>query len=364
MRIKRWMIYGATGYTGRLLAAAARQAGLEPVLAGRDAAKLQAVAAPLALETRVFALDDAESVAAQLKGFGLLLNTAGPFATTAETALAACLASGCHYLDITGEIDVFEHVHAQDGAARRAGIIACPGVGFDVIPTDCMAATLKAALPDATALALGFHTRSSSSPGTAKTAIAGMAKGGRIRRNSRIEAVPLAYRHREVDFGQGPRTLVTVPWGDVSTAFFTTGIGNIETYMAIPPARLRQLKWLDTGRWLLNLPAVQRLLERQVEKRVRGPEAAERTGTPAWIWGEVRNARGEVCSGRLQVANGYDVTVHGALGVVEKLLSQPHPPGAYTPAQLMGKDYITRLPGSGEFLLRREAPAAPVEPAA
>jgi short subunit dehydrogenase-like uncharacterized protein len=350
MRINQWMIYGAYGYTGRLLAAAAKARGLTPVLAGRDADKLKAVAAPLELETRAFELDDA-AVAQQLKGVGLLLNAAGPFSATAAPALAGCLEAGCHYLDITGEIEVFEHVHGQDSALRRGGIVACPGVGFDVIPTDCMAAALKQALPDAIALSLGFFSRSDLSPGTAKTAVEGLGMGGRVRRNGQIVPVPLAYHSREIDFGEGPRLAITIPWGDVSTAYYTTGIANIDTYLPVPPAQLRLMKLLRHLQPLLRTRWIQQAVKGAIGRRIIGPDEQARANSPTWIWGEARNGAGSVRRGRLRTGNGYDVTVHGALGVVEKLLSQPHPPGAYTPAQLMGQGYITTLPGSGDFLI-------------
>src|SRR3546814_3482070 len=122
----------------------------------------------------------------------LVLHCAGPFSATSAPMIEACLQAKAHYLDITGEISVFEHAQTQDARAKAAGIVVCPGVGFDVIPTDCVAAALKAALPDATHLALGFDSRSGFSPGTAKTSVEGLAQGGKVRENGHIRAVPLA----------------------------------------------------------------------------------------------------------------------------------------------------------------------------
>ena len=152
-----------------------RAAGLKPVLAGRTAAKVEQLATSLGLQARVFDLANAAATARSVEGMGLVLHCAGPFSATAAPMMAACLSAHAHYLDITGEISVFEHARTLDAAARAAGIVICPGVGFDVIPTDCVAATLKAALPDATHLALGFDSRSGFSPGTAKTSVEGLA---------------------------------------------------------------------------------------------------------------------------------------------------------------------------------------------
>ena len=142
-----WMVYGANGYTGRMVVAEAVKRGLRPVLAGRNSAELQAIAAPHDLPVRVFGLDEAGSVRAALDGMKLVLHCAGPFSATAAPMLEGCLAAGAHYLDITGEIDVFAHCHAQEARARDAGIVVLPGSGFDVVPTDCMAAMLKRDLP-------------------------------------------------------------------------------------------------------------------------------------------------------------------------------------------------------------------------
>jgi short subunit dehydrogenase-like uncharacterized protein len=200
-----------------LIAREAAGRGLKPTLAGRTAAKVEQLATTLGLQARVFDLGNAVATARSVEGMGLVLHCAGPFSATAAPMMAACLATHAHYLDITGEISVFEHARTLDAAARAAGIVICPGVGFDVIPTDCIAAALKAALPDATHLALGFDSRSGFSPGTAKTSVEGLAQGGKVRQDGRIMSVPLAYKTRRIDFGDGEKLAMTIPWGDVST---------------------------------------------------------------------------------------------------------------------------------------------------
>ena len=151
----QWMIYGANGYTGRLIAQEAKARGLSPVLAGRSDA-VAALARQLGLAHRRFDLDDRDAVRGGLDGIGLVLHCAGPFSATAAPMLEGCLAVGAHYLDITGEIDVFAHCHAQHARAQTAGIVVLPGAGFDVVPTDCLAAQLKRELPSATHLVLAF----------------------------------------------------------------------------------------------------------------------------------------------------------------------------------------------------------------
>jgi short subunit dehydrogenase-like uncharacterized protein len=343
----QWMIYGANGYTGELIARGAAGRGLKPVLAGRTADKVEQLAASLGLQARVFGLEDPRSLSRCLEGIGLVLHCAGPFSATAAPMMAACLAAPAHYLDITGEISVFEHALALNEAAKTAGIVMCSGVGFDVIPTDCLAAALKAALPDATHLALGFDSRSDFSPGTAKTSIEGLAQGGKVRRDGLIISVPLAYKTRRIDFGNGEKLAMTIPWGDISTAYATTGIPNIEVYIPGSPRMMMRMRRAGRLRWLFGLGVVQRILKRRIAKTVKGPSVAERDAQPTYVWGEVANERGDKRTARIKTANGYSLTMDGALAVVEHLLTNNVAGGAYTPAKLIGPDLVTRLPGSG-----------------
>ena len=344
-----WLLYGANGYTGELTAREAVRRGLTPILAARNRAAVEALARELGLEARAFALDSAEKTAAALAGVTLVLHCAGPFSATAAPMLAACLAARAHYLDISGELEVFERAQALSAAARSAGIVLCPGVGFDVVPTDCVALALKEAMPEASALALGFDSKLAPSRGTARTMIEGLGHGGCVRRGGRLTRVPLGYRSRRIDCGAGEKLAMTIPWGDVSTAFHTTGIPDIEVYVPISPRRLRGLRRLNYLRPLLRLRPVQQLLKSRIARQPAGPDAGERAAAPMYVWGEVRSADGRQLSARLVTANGYTLTAHAALGVVARLLSAPAPSGATTPARLMGSRYVETLPGSSRI---------------
>ena len=213
-----WMIYGANGYTGQLVAVEATRRGLNPVLAGRRAGPIERLAAELNLPARVFDLGDAAAAAAALAGMAIVANCAGPFAATSAPMIETCLISRTHYLDITGEIDVFVAAQRRHAEAQAAGIVICPGVGFDVIPTDCIAAVLKEALSDATHLVLAFDAEGPMSPGTARTLVESLRLGhssGRVRRNGMIEEVPLAHYWRRIDFAGGSAMAIAIPWGDL-----------------------------------------------------------------------------------------------------------------------------------------------------
>ncbi len=342
-----WMIYGANGYTGSLIAREAVKRGLSPLLAGRNRHAVQALAGELGLESRVFALDDSAQVARELGGLALVLHCAGPFSATAEVMMRACIQARAHYLDITGEIAVLELAQTLGAQAAAAGVVLCPGVGFDVIPTDCVAAALKAALPDATHLALGFDSGSGMSAGTAKTTVEGLVQGGKVRRDGRIVDVPLACKVRRIDFGDGLKASMTIPWGDVATAFHTTGIPNIEVYMPGSPALIAAARCAYLIRPLLRLSCVQRWIKARIDRAVSGPSDKSREQMPTYVWGEAINSRGETRVARIRTANVYSLTVTGSLAAVQHLLGNAPAGGACTPSRLMGQDLVTRLPGSG-----------------
>lgn len=342
-----WMIYGANGYTGELIAREAVKRGQKPVLGGRNADKLAALAKELKLESRVFGLSDAAQLGKGLQGIELVLHCAGPFSATSAPMIEACLQAKAHYLDITGEISVFEYAQTQNARAKAAGIVVCPGVGFDVIPTDCVAAALKAALPDATHLALGFDSRSGFSPGTAKTSVEGLAQGGKVRENGRIRAVPLAYHVRKIDFGDGEKLAMTIPWGDVATAYASTGIPNIEVFIPGSPAMIANAKRANYIRWLLGWAPVQRVMKNRIARTVKGPSASQREKLASHVWGEARNAAGATKTARIKVANGYALTITGSLAVVDFLREHRPAGGAYTPSMLCGANLVQGLPGSG-----------------
>jgi len=342
---KKWMIYGANGYTGKLIAKQARKRDMNPILAGRNTESISAIAAETGFDCLVFDLDDAPAVNEALQGVSIVLHCAGPFSATSQPMIEACLRNGCHYLDITGEISVFANAHKQSDEARHADVVLMPGVGFDVVPTDCLAATLVKALPAATAIVLAFKSGSRMSPGTAKTSIEGLAGGGCVRKDGKLTWVPLAWKTREIRFPQGKRLAVTIPWGDVFTAYISTGVPDIEVYMSAPPSSIMQMKRLRMLKPLLTMQWVQNLMKRRVERSVTGPEIGERQYSQMQIWGEVSTADGRSVSATMTTPNGYDVTVTASLGIVEYLLENDVEGGFYTPSLLMGSDYAASLPG-------------------
>jgi short subunit dehydrogenase-like uncharacterized protein len=339
------MIYGAYGYTGTLIARAAVERGMTPTLAGRDAARLRALAEDLVLPYRIFDLSDADALNSAVEATQLVLHCAGPFAHTAAPMVNACLRAGTDYLDITGEIDVFEQIAAQDDAARSAGAMLLPGVGFDVVPTDCLAAHLHERLPDAIQLELAILGRGGISRGTATTAIDQLGEGGTVRRDGELRPVPTGWRTRTVDFGRGPVEVITIPWGDVATAYYSTGIPNITTYMRFPRWAQRVMKW--GGRWADRLPIApaRRFLKRRVQQGAPGPSAEARAQGASFVWGEVLDEAGQRAAARLRGPETYDFTVQTALAAVERVLSGNRSAGFQTPSTAFGTDFVLDIGG-------------------
>ncbi|HYO96624.1 MAG TPA: saccharopine dehydrogenase NADP-binding domain-containing protein [Polyangiaceae bacterium] len=346
-----WMIYGANGYTGELIAREASKRGMAPILAGRNAGAVERLAQELGLPARVFELTGDGFGPGKLQGVRLVLHCAGPFSRTSAPMLQACLEAKAHYLDITGELAVLEHAFSRSAAAAAAGIVVCPGVGMDVVPTDCIALALHAALPDAVSLALGFDTRSRLSRGTLRSTLEGIGKGARVRRNAKLQVVPWAHGVRRIDFGKGEVWAMTVPWGDLESAFHSTGIPNIEVYMACPRAVIEAVRLLRHAPALWQSRSLHALAERAASS-TRGPSAEQRSAAPTYVWGEVVNAHGRRRTARLRTANGYDLTVSATLYAVQALLrAEATLPGCTTPAKLLGTEWVTTLPGSGPLLI-------------
>ena len=348
-----WLIYGVNGYTGALIAREAVRRGLLPTLAGRNGLAVAVLASELGLQHRVFSLDDAASVARSIEGHSVVLNCAGPFSHTAKPMADGCLRAGVHYLDITGEEAIFEALVQRDAEARSAGVMLLPGAGFDVVPTDCLAAHLKRRLPSATRLALAFQSSGRVSRGTALTVIEGLANGGLVRRDGRLTRVPTAYKTRPIDFGNGPVKAVTIPWGDIVTAYYSTGIPNIEVYMAAPwGARLAMRLGRYAG-WLLGSRPVQEWLKRKVMTGPPGPSAEERRLGQSLVWGEAIDDTGRRIVARLRGPEAYELTVRAALAIVERVLGGTVPPGFQTPAMAYGPDFVLGVEG----VVREDEPA-------
>jgi short subunit dehydrogenase-like uncharacterized protein len=339
---KQFLIYGATGYTGKLTARTAKEKGLKPILAGRNEAKLKAIAEPLGLQYRAFDLSERTKLDAALAEVDAVLHIAGPFSATSKPMADACLRTATHYLDITGEIDVFEALAARDAEAKRAGVMLLPGVGFDVVPTDCLALHLKQRLTDAIDLKIYIGGSNAISRGTAKSMLEAISQGTRVRRDGRIIALSRP-NESTCDFGKGPKPTIAISWGDVSTAYYSTQIPNIEVHMAAAPQLRAAARLPGFARRIAGTSFVQSLLKALVDRIPEGPsEEARRLGRMVLV-GVVTNAKGERARARLTTSDGYTLTAQTGSEIARRVAAGEAKPGFQTPSLVFGADFILQF---------------------
>ena len=336
-----FLIYGANGYTGELIAREAAQRGLKPILGGRSRNRVEPLAKELGLVCRTFSLEDKKSLEYTLKEVDFVIHCAGPFSLTSDPMVEACIRLGKHYLDITGEIAVFEAMAARDQEAKKAGMMIMPGVGFDVVPSDCLANHLKNRLPDAKELILAFYGLGRISHGTQTTMTMNIGNGGAIRKDGKIVRVPAAFQTQEIDFGEVKKMGVTIPWGDVSTAYHSTGIPNIKVFTVVPEAQIKLLKLSRYIGWLLTTSPVQSILQSKIPEG--GPSEEEREKGKTLLWGKASDENGNVVESRLQGPEGYKFTMLTALNIAEKILRDEFKPGFQTPAKCYGADLVLEI---------------------
>jgi len=340
-----WIIYGATGYTGRLIAAEAVKQGLRPTLAGRNTEKVQAIANEFNLPWTAFSVDDLPAVRKALKDKSLLLSVAGPFSATAEQMIDACIETKTHYLDVTGEISVFELAASKDAAAKNAGITLLPGVGFDVVPSDCLAAHTAARSKAPVSLLLAIKGLGGPSRGTAKTGVEALGSGTAVRRGGQIQFVRTGSLIRTIDFGHGPEEFLGVSWGDIATAYHSTSIGDIEVYFPNEGPIKSMTKLSRLLGPLMGTNFVQNFLKKQIDKMPAGPTETEREEAGAVLRAEVTDENGSVFISQLTTPNGYSLTAESAVLCSLKIIAGGIEHGFKTPSLAFGPSLVNELTG-------------------
>lgn len=340
---KNWMIYGAYGYTGELVVNEVIKNERQPILAGRNESRLKLLSAKHGLAFRAFSVDAAAN---HLEGVGTLINCAGPFAETAEPLMNACLKHGIHYFDVTGEISVFQAASYKHDEAMRAKTVLCPGVGFDIVPTDCLAALLKRNLPEATKLELAFDFGCLPSMGTTRTAIQHISEGCIVRKEGKLKNVKLGYRIRKIPFPCSDLWAVSLPWGDVYTTQISTGIPNAVVYVALPFFACWLTRLTNPFRRLFSRPNLQKWIISQANKFLEdGPAENTRADTHTQFWGRVSTDDGRECTGTILGPNVYNLTAETAVAIAIKAEEDDKGGGYFTASMLVGEDFLTDRDG-------------------
>lgn len=334
------LIYGANGYTGKLITLEAKEKDLQVEIAGRNRKAIESLSKETGYVYHIVELTQKSELENLLKDFDTVIHCAGPFSETAIPMVEACIHSQTNYLDITGEIWVFEDVMKYHEKAQTAGIALIPGVGFDVVPTDCLAGYLKEKLPSGTNLELAFvGSKTGMSRGTAVTMAKNIAKGGFIRKNGEIKNVPLAYEVKELKFAHRKQWCMTIPWGDLMTSYHQTQIPNIKVFSGASLKMIKKIKRFRSLKFLLGINWVQKLVRNKIEKSITGPSEKNLKSGKTFVLGTISDDMGNSYSTELITPEAYFLTAKTALATALKL--QTHNLNGYlTPAQAFGHNFI------------------------
>jgi len=336
-------IYGAYGYTGKIVVDVALSKGLKPIIGGRNKELTKALADQHSLEYYVAAADDYSTWSVVLNRVDLVINCAGPFALTVEHIVPFCLKHKVHYLDITGEIEVFSYIASLDKEAKSSGVVLMPGVGFDVVPTDCLSAKLKERLPDGDSLELAFQGNSGISRGTALSMARRYHHGGTVRKDGKLIKVPIASKVREIEFGGMKRLCMSIPWGDVYTAYHTTGIPNIKVFTGVTRKTLDAILRYKKLKWAAKTAVAQWTMRKIIRNKVKGPGLEKRKTMLTHLWGKITNKEGKSVTLEMQTMESYQLTAYTAVKAAELVLANNIQPGYHTPAGAFGSDFIDQF---------------------
>ena len=342
-----FLIYGANGYTGKLVAEAAVEKGYKPLLAGRSEAAVKAIAHRLQLPYQIVDLNNCKQLDQLLQQVPFVIHAAGPFKHTAQQMVEACIRTRRHYIDVNGDIAVFEFIRGYHDAALAANIMLLPGAGFDVVPSDCAAMLAARLCPGATHLRVAFCSEGNAglSHGTATTMLTKLGEGCIVREAGALKHKPLGHKSQWLQFMHGKRFVMTLGWGDVSTAYVSTGISNIETYTGIKPSTHRWLKMQGIFNWVLRMGMIRNYIQRRIDALPAGPDAEQRSNSNTYFNVQATAPGGKTATVLLKGPNGYTITADACILLAVKFLAQNFKPGYQTPATAYGEDLVMELPG-------------------
>lgn len=314
----RILIYGATGYTGTLIAEHAADRGLDITIGGRDPDKVHALADRLGTPSAVFEATDVEAAAEALGPFDVLLNVAGPFRVTAEPLMRAAVRSRTHYLDTTAEFATYALAASMDEAAKAAGVMVMSGVGWDVVPTDSLALHTARRVADPVHLALAIRVTGGFSRGSLSSAASIEATGPLTRQSGALREA-LTTRPRWFDVGAGDEEYTLASMGDLVTAPHSTGIGDIHVYLRT-----------DSG-----FP--------DLDETASGPSSEERAQGRYGAVAEVRGRDGQIARSRIDTPNGYTFTQLSSVEIAARTAAGVFVPGFQSPASVHGPTLATSI---------------------
>lgn len=321
--MKKFMIYGASGYTGGMVAEHAASAGLGLVLAGRpqNLAALETLARRLGAEVRLFSLDDTEAIGSNLEDIAVVLNAAGPFLNTAKLLMSAAIRAGVHYLDFSAELNTYREALDLDAQARAVGVMLLPGSGGSVALLGSLAGHAVARVENPQKISIALQVAGTMSKGSVTSAGQTIVtETFHFVDGELVERSPEEVRN--FDFGKGPQSAFPVTLPDLLTIHQATGVPNIETFVHITAGAF------PTG---------------EAKELPIGPSADERAANRYHAAVEVINADGTVARSVLDTVNGYTFTAMAAAEAGRRVLAGEFRPGFQTPARLFGYGFAETI---------------------
>lgn len=344
MRENTLIVYGSYGYTGKLIIDELRQKTFDVILSGRSREALQKQSEETGFPYEVVDISDTSALKNLLQKAALVLHCGGPFRFTAKQMVDACIETKTHYTDITGEWQVFELLAGYDEAAKQAGIQIMPGTGFDVVPSDCLAVHLKKRLPSATHLQLAFAmVPGGMSRGTKKSMTESLGFGGIMRKNNELVPFTLGKDVLELDFGKFTTKTTRIQWGDISTAWRSTGIPNIEVFAGADEKAISNLRLSNYMGWLLRKRWLKDFILKQIDKGKTGPSRHDLQNGKCYLRGTAWDAEGNIRTSLLNGPNAYLLTAKTAVLIAEKVMTGKFDAGYKTPALQYGADLILEI---------------------
>ena len=320
-----FMIYGASGYTGRLASEHAKNLRLDCILAGRTEMEVMATASLLKLPYRVFDLTDFSTIDSALQGVKVLLNCAGPFFRTAEPLMGACIRNGVDYLDIAAELDSFILLEKYDKKAREAGVMLLPGCGSSVAMLGCLAAHATAKVTNPVSIDIALRVSGTFSRGSATSAAENIV--GCLQRSNDVLVQQDVENMLTFDFhdGNGEADCFPMTLPDLVTVSRSTGIRNIRTYVYVSDDALPTVDSPNTS---------------------NGPSVDHREQNPYHAAAVVTDVDGITQRSVLHTVNGYTFTSTASVEAAKRVLEGIRRPGFQTPVEVFGESFVTEIAGT------------------
>jgi len=323
---KKLLIYGAAGYTGRLVCERAKELGLSFEIAGRAGHAIEALAKELEVPHRVFSVDDAAGWKAALQNTCCLMNVAGPFQNTAEYAMKACLENSVHYLDISAELPTYLLAESLDEEAKKAGIMLISGAGM-FVSYDALVLHTASRVKNPQKLSVAFRHYGGFSRGSVKSSRNIVDLGVLIREDGNLKQLTDP-KTKVFDFGDGEVECLPTPLGGIILSYKSTGIPNIEEYFQ------------------LKLPAAGMANLKDIEALPDGPNAEERAAGRTKLAAEVIGEDGAKAYSVVDAPSGYSLTPLSVVALADRVLHGEFKVGFQSPASAFGESIIHDIPAT------------------